>query len=734
MTTHIERALPKTLSGLTAAAVIGALVFAALAFGAVEPWAYSVLAVLAYAALAAAVVRALITRTVPGLLTLMLVPAGLALALVILQYVQWPAGLLETVSPTTVALVRKSASAPGEAGGTISPSLYPHATRDALICLSAYVALFVAVSGYVRGHKQVTLIAGAIVALGFAVSLFAIIQSLSGTTDLYWWRTPAHGGLRRGGSFVSRNQFAAYAGLCLFTGLGLLIARGARAAGSGRRWWENVGRAAARRSHQNFLVGFAVSVMGAAVLWSLSRGGIVSLFLAFAGLALALRMAGFVRARSLYVAATVLVILGWVTYLGWEPVVDRLSTLGKVIEEPTDDWRWRMCADAGRIGSAFPALGTGAGTFLSIYPHYRTLPTYAVTESPHNEYAHVLAETGLTGLAVLFVAMAFLYVRVLRGLVVRRNPYACGLLAGGFAALLAITLHSLVDFPMRSPAIAATVAVLAALLYRAAGIESNGKNDKLFGTAPGDQHQPGTPRGGHDHTTGVNLDRAPAAILVVGIPPLRGGHDHTTRVSLGRAAATILVVGILWLFASNAALDPLRGQLEANAIARAERRLTPTTNNVMAFVSASERGIREHSPDDARLHAKLADFAWGALAWIPDPLERIQLAERAIEIRAAAARLEPLNAEHPFQMAMHYVSFGRTDLAVAQADLACDLVPNDPWIRAYLADGFLTYKQRDLAERYLDRAEQLAAARGIKEAEGAIAAVRRKLEPPDGPK
>jgi len=707
MTPHIERALPKTLSGLTAAAVIGALVFAALAFGAVEPWAYSVLAVLAYTALAAAVARALITRTVPGLLTLMLVPAGLALALVILQYVKWPAGLLETVSPTTVELVQKSASASGEAGGTISPSLYPHATRDALICLSAYVALFIAVSGYVRSHKQVTLIAGALVALGFAVSLFAIIQSLSGTMDLYWWRTPTHGGPRRGGPFVSRNQFAAYAGLCLFIGLGLLIARGARAAGSGRRWWKNVGRDAARRSHQNFLVGFAVSVMGAAVLWSLSRGGIVSLFLAFAGLVLALRMAGFVRARSLYVATTVLVILGWVTYLGWEPVVDRLSTLGKVLEEPTDDWRWRMCADAGHIGSVFPALGTGAGTFLSIYPHYRTLPTYAVTESPHNEYAHVLAETGFTGLAVLFIAMALLYVRVLRGLAVRRNPYACGFLAGGFAALLTITLHSLVDFPMRSPAIAATVAVLAALLYRAAGIKSNGKNGNLSGTAPGDPRQPGTPS---------------------------GGHDHTTRVSLGRAAATILVAGILWLFASNAALDPLRGQLEANAIARAERRLTPTTNNVMAFVSASERGIREHSPDDARLHARLADFAWGALAWIPDPLERVQLAERAIEIRAAAARLEPLNAEHPFQMAMHYVSFGRTDLAVAQAELACNLVPNDPWIRAYLADGFLTYKQHELAERYLDRAEQLAAARGIKEVEPAIAAVRRKLEPPDGPK
>ena len=690
MTFYLRQVLPKALSGVTAGAIVAALIFAPLAFGAVEPWAVSVLAVLAYTALAAALVRAVMMGSVRSLLSPLLVLAALALILLALQYVPWPVGLLESVSPSTVELVRKSAVATGgEVSSSLSPSLHSHATREALIRLSAYVALFAAACGYVRSHKEVTRLAAVLVGTGFAVSLFAIIQNLSGTRNLYWWRELTHGG-EPFGPFVSSNQFAAYAGLCLFTGLGLLMARGARAAGSVRRWWENVGRHDARRAHQNFLIGFAVSVMGAALIWSLSRAGIVSMFLAFAGVMVALKAAGFVRSRGFYVGAAVLVILGWGTYLGWEPVVAEFSKLDKVLERPTDDWRWQMSADALRMGSAFPALGTGAGSFLSVYPHYRTLPTYAVARNPHNEYACVFAETGFTGVAILLLAMALLYTRVLRGLVVRRNPYVCGFLAGGFGALLALTLHATENCPMSSQDIAASLAVVAGLLYRGATIESNGN-----GNVAGGRSSEG-----------------------------RGYHEAG---NLNRALAGLLIVGIVWAVACHLALNPLRGQLEFGLIDGAEKQVVPNMNNVLAFVNATEKGIKEHSPRDARLYAKLAHFAWNAAGRISDPAERLRLADRSLALRIAAARLEPLNAEHQFGIAMNYLSFGRSDLAALHAEVACDLVPNDPWIRVYLADGFLAYRQRDLARRYLDRAEQLAAARGIEEAKPEIGAARKRL-------
>jgi len=583
--------MERFLSALTAISIIAALVFALLAFGGVEPWAYSVVAVLAYTALAAAVAMAIVTRRARALITPMLVPAALALLLIGAQLIEWPVGLLEAVSPRTVEIHRDAAS-PAEAGqaaSALSPSLYPHATRDALIRLSAYIALFVATCAYVRSRKHIAGLASAIIAIGFAISLFGIVQNISGTRKLYWWREMTYGGALFG-PFVSRNQFATYAGVCLFVGLGLLVARGARAAGSVRRRQKGLRRAlrasdrmtrgrdgvdwaagqgawatahkeseptppkqlrlrrpdapslrdtgmqpktprptglrlgpasaasgrltvpdpgtssspflasirpeAQRGSrgilsealsghaHQSFLMVYALAVIGAAAIWSLSRGGILSLLLSFAGVLVALRATGFVRSRLLYVGAVAIAILGWVTYLGWEPVLSRLSTLERVARDPLGNWRWMMCSDAVRMGLKFPITGTGAGTFLSAYPLFRTLPTHSVTVSPHNEYVHVFAESGFTGLAVLLLAMALLYGRVIGGLARRKNSYMLGFLTGGIGALLMVSFHSMVDFPMRSPAIAATVAVTAALLYRAAAIKSDGKAKSLAHAKP----------------------------------------------------------------------------------------------------------------------------------------------------------------------------------------------------------------------------------------------------------
>ncbi|MCK4376375.1 MAG: hypothetical protein KAX19_13650, partial [Candidatus Brocadiae bacterium] len=177
------------LSAATSFCIIAALVFAPLAFGGVEPWAYSVLAVLAYTALAAALVRAIAVRDLRPMVTPILIPAVLALLLVGLQYVRWPASLLGVLSPRAVE-VHQAAAIPGAgasgagasagvAEAAVRPSLYAHATRDAFIRLSTYVALFLATCACVRKREHVSKIAAAVVSVGFAVALFGIVANLS---------------------------------------------------------------------------------------------------------------------------------------------------------------------------------------------------------------------------------------------------------------------------------------------------------------------------------------------------------------------------------------------------------------------------------------------------------------------------------------------------------------------------------------------------------------------------
>ena len=707
------------LSKTTSFCLIAALGFAPLAFGAVEPWACSVLALLAYTALAALLIRAVAGGEVRKLATPLLIPAVLALILVALQGIRWPAGLLEHVSPRTAALREAATALPGGEGParSFAPSLYPYATRCALIMLSAYVALFLAAYGHVRSRSEVGKLAAVIVSVGFVVSLLGILQNLSGTHKLYWLRELSQGGAPFG-PFVSRNQFAAYAGLCLFVGLGLLLARAAGAAGSLKDWREGLGRKAAGKAHQNALIGFCVAVMGTAVFWSLSRGGILSMLLAFAGVLALVGAASAGRRKGLYVAAVIVMILGWVTYLGWEPVIKRLSTLEDVARDPLSDWRAIMFKDAWRMGLDFPVLGTGAGTFLSVYPLYRTLPTRAVAVSPHDEYVHVFAETGFTGLALLGLAAVLFYVTVIRALARRRNPYVRGLLAGGLGAPLAVMLHSTVDFPMRSPAIAATLAVVAALLCRASHVELIRKQ-KTSASAESKAVVPAeaTDGGGPD---AVGARHAP--------DPGRGRRGRPETPSLPPLMLPSALVGfIVWLVACNFALDPLRGQLDGSLIHRSQRSIPRDPGRALALIEASERSISGGSPGDAELHADLAALAMDAADAASDPVEKLALADRSLKLRMAAARLEPLNAQHSLWLAIQYLNFGRADLAWAWAERACALLPNDPSVRAYLADAFRAHGYAPLAQAYLQQAERIAGERGVAEAKRLIADVRKRL-------
>ncbi len=696
-----------TMSGmlqrLSVVCVIAALVFAPFAFGAVQPWAYGILAALAYTAAAAALVSVVLSGAEHRLRMGILIPLLLGVGLVFLQYVQWPLGLLEHISPSTVGFCRIDAEATGASlPSWLAPSLCRHATHEALICLSAYVALFIAVNLYIRVEKQISRLALAIICTGFGVSLLGVLQRLSGTDKLYWVRQPKYGGAIFG-PFVSRNQFATYAGICLFTGLGLFLARSARAHRHSARWPEEfVDRHGSHRFHQNLLIIFATALMGAAIMWSLSRGGILALLIALGGVILAMRAAGLGRNRMFYVAGAILAMIVLVSCLGWAPLEKRFSTtVERGALDPSRTARIGLAIDGVHMGLASPVIGSGAGSFMSVYPFYRTLPTEAITQSPHNEYIGVFAETGFCGVAILTVVLAMFYAGVIRALFRRKSAYAVGFLAGGIGAGVMVTVHSVVDFPMRSPAVAATATVVAAMLYRLATM---GHVEERFASMDGTESK--TNHSGK--ARGATADpRALSSAYLRGI--------------------ACLGVGIIWVFALDAALNPVRGQMEEIRISEAGGKMTPETPNALLFVEASEGRIATHSPLNAELYGALGGFARKAAVQARDPMKRMRLMDTALKLHQRAASVEPASADWPYELVCDFILFQRPGLAEQQAELACTLLPNDPWIRAYLADEFLQYRYVNLAQHYLDRAQELADRRKIAGVQSLIGAIRDEL-------
>ncbi|MEZ4322085.1 MAG: O-antigen ligase family protein [Myxococcota bacterium] len=92
------------------------------------------------------------------------------------------------------------------------------------------------------------------------------------------------------------------------------------------------------------------------------------------------------------------------------------------------------------------ALGTGLGTFPDAIEPYRTDQEFHRWNHAHNDVLEWLVETGITGLPVLLV-LGFAGLQLLR-----RSRDALGLAA--WLGVGGVLLHSLIDFPLRIPAIA----------------------------------------------------------------------------------------------------------------------------------------------------------------------------------------------------------------------------------------------------------------------------------------
>ena len=107
--------------------------------------------------------------------------------------------------------------------------------------------------------------------------------------------------------------------------------------------------------------------------------------------------------------------------------------------------------------------GSGVGTFPAIYPHYEDPATTERTyvNHAHNDYMEIILETGLPGAALLLL---FLLWWCRRAFAIWRSPESAELARAACVASAAILIHSLVDYPLRTAAIASAMAMALALM------------------------------------------------------------------------------------------------------------------------------------------------------------------------------------------------------------------------------------------------------------------------------
>ena len=131
-------------------------------------------------------------------------------------------------------------------------------------------------------------------------------------------------------------------------------------------------------------------------------------------------------------------------------------------------FRWQLIASTWRAALAFWPTGSGPGSFASVYPQFQPPGLRAFIEHAHSDYVQLLMELG-----ALFVGLAGLTASLIvrQAMALWRQVGATG---GRFGlvqlccglGLLAVLLHSWVDFNLRIPANAVLAACLLGAFLR----------------------------------------------------------------------------------------------------------------------------------------------------------------------------------------------------------------------------------------------------------------------------
>ena len=450
---------PGLPSHLALVVLVGVAVLGPWPFGAVQPAA--ILAITAFGlgtvtvALAVGALREGLARPVVPLW-----PFAGFLALGLAQLVPLPPSVHALVAPASGAVWHPSVEAArivlGD--GPHPVSLDPDSTRRAVALVAALGLLaWIAAPSFTRSRAAV-LAAGSLSAGGFVLASYAIFARAHFGTLLYGrLEVPT---VRPFGPFVSKNHFAGYVTMAALLAAGLALGLAREARGRTRDWTTSP------RAGLVVLALVAAVTMALADVASLSRGGVIAL--AAGGLALLALLA---RARgerrrtrllpSLVVAGT----LGLVVITLAPPEAhERLPTL-RGSSFRLDTWR-----DTLRMSLASPLVGQGLGAFHDAYPRFKHGHGRIRVEHAENDYLETLAETGLAGLALALVGAARLFSAAARDAGADRVVRGIGV--GATAGLVALAVHSAVDFNLRIPSNAALAALLAAAALGPAGVRS----------------------------------------------------------------------------------------------------------------------------------------------------------------------------------------------------------------------------------------------------------------------
>lgn len=288
-----------------------------------------------------------------------------------------------------------------------------------------------------------------IVVSGAFQAFYGALMTLSGLENTFFLEKEGYRGFATG-TFINRNHLAGYLEMALSVGIGSIV--GSDPFFNSRKIWVNViAKITALLLSDKAPLRLALVMMAIGLVLTRSRMGNIGFATSFSitvGIYLL-----FSRSSKWGVAllwGSTVVLDAWVMggYFGLEKLAERLvNTSAEELQNRVDihDFIWPY------VTAYFP-FGSGAGSFLTAFLPFSGPQLQDIWNHVHNDYLEFLGEFGLIGSFPLALVILLSVVQAFRIIRVHPSWIAQGAAYTTVMGVIALLLHSAVDFNLQIPA------------------------------------------------------------------------------------------------------------------------------------------------------------------------------------------------------------------------------------------------------------------------------------------
>ena len=415
-----------------------------------------------------AIRRKRIFYTVPGLL-----PLGCYCFFVLLLLIPLPPSLLVFLSPTASEHYQNSVWLL-EPGAWMPVTIFPKATLLHFFRFSSYALFFVATVQILSTAARLKKTAFILSCFGGIYAFIGLLQFFAPGKNILWVMAPWPERLSHAfGSYINGNHYAGLMEMlfpvsltCFF----LLAPKNIYGTWRDRL----IDFISDPTASKHIFVGVSAAFIAVSILFSLSRGGTISLALSTLLLLGLLFYKLKTKQKSLISILLLISVLGLVGMVGWEPVTQRFgkvfNSAGEIADQRPIFWQ-----DSLGLIADYPVLGSGPGSFIDSYEGYQTINTGDLFVGyAHNDYLELLAESGSVGFFLVACFLGSLLWQTWPIWKRRRNSASRYLYLGALCGIAAILFHSVTDFNFAIPPNGLFFFFLCGLLVASAHIRSKG--------------------------------------------------------------------------------------------------------------------------------------------------------------------------------------------------------------------------------------------------------------------